>query len=160
MNGSPFAQLRCWNFLSVLFHRMLDVFICIRFLLFAVLLCGNVACSPTILSTSSGIAIPSRVELDVAEWDGEDKVVTFDIPIKNRTNRAVRFVGMRSDCNCTEAELPSIVIPSRTLSLKVHWGLGAVGSPGIVAKEVLFVHEHSDRAISVVLMVNILEDRS
>jgi hypothetical protein len=160
MITSPFAQLRCNNFSCSLFFLRLDVFIRTRSLFFALLLCGNVACSPTILSTHSGIAIPSRVELDVSEWDGEAKIVTFDIPITNRTNRAVRFVGMRSDCNCTEAELPSIVIPSRTLSLKVHWGLGAVGSPGIVAKEVLFVHEHSDRAISVVLMVNILEDRS
>jgi hypothetical protein len=146
--------------LCVLFSPRLDGFVSSRILFFAVFLCGNLACSPIILSDSSGIAIPSRVELEVSEWDGEDKIVTFDIPIKNRTNRAVRFVGMRSDCNCTEAELPAIVMPSCTLILKVHWGLGRIGSAGIVAKEVLFVHEQSDRAISVVVMVNILEGRS
>jgi len=83
--------------------------------------------------------------------------IRFDIPIRNNLYEPVKIVGLRSDCSCTESDLPFELKAREERLLTLRWGLGEIVAPGPIAKEVSLVHDHVGHAISLLLIVQIEE---
>ena len=81
-----------------------------------------------------------------------DEQVEFKIPISNRDSRPIRIVGMRSNCSCTQSNLPIEILPNDTSEVVVRMAIGSLLlTEDCITKEVCLIPDRGDQGIDVTL---------
>ena len=92
------------------------------------------------------------------EVDPATERIEFPIPVKNCDSKPIRILGMRSNCSCTQANLPIEIPPLESRDVIVSIAIGSLLlTEGKVAKEVYLIHDRGDRGIRVTLIAQTSE---
>ncbi len=100
----------------------------------------------------NGLVSVSKLEVKASLAPNSQLVI--NVPLENRTDKAIHVVAMKSDCSCTQAQLPIVVPPHSKSELLVRIASGNNQSKSTMdEKRIVVIHNESQGGLSIRLVL-------